>query len=137
MVIAQDVTEFLALWPILAIPEFFILLTLSKVFRAGGSSKSKLFLCSLPGILIAFSWYNSVGIFFDPGHLLWTLVIAPTNIFSPFAFLYSIISEFFIQKKHDSAARGKKTETLFMIVLLFLYLYEQLIMILVAGDAAE
>jgi hypothetical protein len=63
MVIAQDVTEFLALWPILAIPEFFILLTLSKVFRAGGSSKSKLFLCSLPGILIAFSWYNSVGIF--------------------------------------------------------------------------
>jgi hypothetical protein len=43
-------------------------------------------LSSLPGILIALAWCRSEGISSDPGYIMGTLMIAPTNIVAPLTF---------------------------------------------------
>jgi len=122
---SQSVMDFITAWPILAIPEFLFLILLSKFFKNLPSSSTRLLYSSMPGILILLAWNSSEGFSLNLGYWAGTLFIAPTNIISPPVFVYSIIQNFLCRKLTSKVS--KKIELSLMALLMFLYIWEQLV----------
>jgi hypothetical protein len=93
-------------------------------------------LSSLPGILIALAWCPSEGISSDPGYIMGTLIIAPTNIVAALTFFYSIIRKFSKKRSQGNASLSKKVGFFLVGLLMLLYLLDQLV-IVAANQAAD
>ncbi len=130
------ITDILTSWPIFAIPEFSILYAFSGFAGRLGFREPELMLSSLPGILIALAWCPSEGISSDPGYIMGTLIIAPTNIVAALTFFYSIIRKFSKKRSQDNASLSKKVGFFLVGLLMLLYLLDQLV-IVAANQAAD
>jgi hypothetical protein len=130
------VTTFIASWPIISIPGIFVLYVLFKLSKIVDPKKRLLMLCSVPGIVIAYCWFVEDGISVDPGYLIGTLIIAPTNIMAPIALLYAMFSPLLIHQRWADSRTAQIIDRFLAGLLVVLYVYEQLI-ILVAQQSAD
>jgi len=129
---SESVTDFITAWPILCIPEGIFLYTIAKYFDFK-SSRIRMLLClSVPGLILTILWANlfsqRVDEFFSA-----SLVFIPTNILTPFDFIYSIVSFFFVL---DGNSRARSNFTMFLITLLLVaYCYDQIIVFVDPGGS--